>query len=289
MKESIKDLILILVGNFLVAVSVACFIIPNEILSGGLAGIAVALHPIFPFIDPTFLISVLTVSLFAIGSICLGKGFFLKTLISSICYPIMLNVLTLAVGDMKFTESPIIASLYSGIIVGLGVGIVFRTGSSTGGVDIPALLMEKYLHIPLSNACMMIDAATVLLGISTYSIEAALIGLISVFASSFMIDQAISFGGQKTKSVMIISEYYEEILKEVSEKVNRGATILHGEGGYTRQNKEVLLVVVDNKQYPKLSKIINEIDDHAFLIVQDAHEVNGNGFTYYKELENIMK
>ncbi len=287
MKDTIVNVILILVGNFFVALSVACFIVPNEILSGGVAGVAVALHPIFPFVDTTLLINIITISLFLVGSLLLGKSFFLKTLLSTLCYPVFLSLLTYLVQGRPLTDSPIIASLYSGIFVGLGVGIVFRTGSSTGGMDIPALLMEKYLHIPLSTACLIIDGLTVILGISTYSLEAALVGLISVYASSFMIDKAISFGGQKTKSVMIISSHYEAMLKAIIAEIDRGATLLHAQGGYTREDREVVLVVIDNKQYPKLNKLINEIDPNAFLVVQDAQEVTGNGFTYYKELEKI--
>lgn len=287
MKDSLLNIIMILVGNFFVAVSVACFIVPNAILSGGVAGVAVALRPLLPFVDTTFLISALTVFLFVLGAFLLGKSFFLKTLLSTLCYPVFLNILTYFVQGRTFTESPILASLYSGIFVGLGVGIVFRTGSSTGGMDIPALLMEKYLHMPLSTACMILDGVTVILGISTYSIEAAMIGLISVYVSSMVIDRAISYGGQKTKSVMIISDHYEAMLKAITDEVDRGATLLHAEGGYTRENREVVLVVVENKQYPKLNKVINDIDPNAFLIVQDAHEVTGNGFTYYKELEKF--
>lgn len=289
MKDSVLNVVLILLGNFFVAVSVECFIVPNEILSGGLAGLAVALTPIFPVIDTTIFISIMTVVLFFVGALALGKPFFFKTLLSTFCYPIFLNLLNFFLDGKIFTTSPILASLYSGIFVGLGVGLVFRTGSSTGGMDIPPLLMEKYLHIRLAFACMVVDGLTVMLGVTTYSIEAALIGLISVYTSSVMIDKVISFGGQKTKSVMIISEHYEKLLKVISEEIDRGATLLHGEGGYTREDKEVLLVVVENKQYPKLNKLVNEVDDKAFLIVQDAHEVTGNGFTYYRELENITR
>ena len=286
-KDTVLNIILILVGNFFVALSVSCFIVPNEILSGGVAGVAVALHPILPFIDTTLLINAITIGLFLVGSVLLGRSFFLKTLLSTLCYPIFLSGLTYLVQGRPLTESPILASLYSGVFIGLGVGIVFRTGSSTGGMDIPALLMEKYLHIPLSTACLIIDGLTVVLGISTYSIEAALIGLISVYASSFMIDKAISFGGQKTKSVMIISNRYEEMLKAIIAEIDRGATLLHAQGGYTREEREVVLVVIDNKQYHKLNKLMKEIDPNAFLVVQDAQEVTGNGFTYYQELEKI--
>ena len=136
---------------------------------------------------------------------------------------------------------------------------------------------------------MIIDAATVILGVTTYSLNAALIGLISVYVSSVMIDYALSFGGQKTKSVIIISEHYEEILKRIDLDLERGSTILHGEGGYSREQKEVVLCVVENKQYPKLNILVKEIDPQAFLIVQDAHEIHGNGFTYFKELDNFSK
>lgn len=287
MKDTVLNILLILTGNFLLAVAVACFIVPNEILSGGVAGIAVALYPLFPFLDTTLLINVITVGLFLIGAVLLGRAFFIKTLLSTLSYPIFLSILTVMMQEKIITESPLLASLYSGILMGLGVGIVFRTGSSTGGMDIPSLLMEKYLHIPLPTACLILDAATVLLGITTYSVEAALIGLISVYSSSVMIDRAISFGGLKTKSVMVISDRYEAMLTRIIAEIDRSATILDAEGGYSRESKKVLLVVVENKQYPKLNLLVHEIDADAFLIVQDAYEVKGNGFTYYKELEDF--
>lgn len=289
MKNTLSEIFLIVLGNFFVAISVACFIVPNEILSGGVAGVSVALHPLIPFIDTTNMITILTIALFVIGSILLGKGFLFKTLLSTIVYPIILNVLTCFVAGRTFTDSAILASLYSGIFVGLGVGIVFRTGSSTGGMDIPALLMEKYLHMPLATACMILDGVTVVLGIATYGVEAAMIGLISVYVSSIVIDKAISFGDQKTKSVTIISDHYKELMVQIREKIDRGATLLHGEGGYTGQDREVLLVVIDSKQYAKFRKVVMEVDKNAFMIVQDAHEVNGNGFTYYKELEQFSR
>ena len=289
MKDTIVNIILICLGNFLLAVSVACFLVPNDILSGGVAGLAVALLPIIPSLNTTLFITIVTILLFIIGTILLGRGFFIKTLISTITYPVFLNILTVFMEGKMFTDNIIVASIYTGLFMGLGVGIVFRTGSSTGGMDIPALLMEKYLHVPLHIAVLIIDAITVILGIATYSVNAALIGLISVYVSSVMIDYAVSFGGQKTKSVMIISNYYEEMMKRIDVELERGMTLLHAEGGYRREDIEVLLCVVDNKQYPKLNMIVKDIDPYAFLIVQDAHEIHGNGFTYYKELEYFSK
>lgn len=284
MKNSILNIILILIGNFLLSVAITCLIVPNNILSGGLAGIAVALQPIFPFLDETTFISVATILLFIIGAISLGKEFLFKTLVSAISFPIFLHILEYLVGNQQFTDNPMLASIYAGALVGIGLGLVFRTNSSTGGVDILALLAEKYLKLPSHIGCMIIDGSIVILGITMYSIHDAMIGLLSVVVTSFMIDKTLSFGGQKAKSVLIISDLYEEILNRITSEIDRGATLLHGEGGYSRNGKEVILCVIESNQYPFLNKMISEIDPNAFLIVQDAQEVKGDGFTYYSDL-----
>lgn len=275
-----KNVFLILLGNLIVAFAVNSFIIPNDILSGGLAGIAVGLQPIFPWIDTNLFITIFTIVLFILGHFILGKEFTKGTIVSTICYPIELNILSYLLKDVSFTSNSILASIYTGIFVGIGIGLVVRTGSSTGGVDILALLFKKVFHLPVHIGLMIIDASTVILGILAHSFEAAMIGLISVYVASVMIDKVVSFGGQKTKSIIIISEKYEEVLKAIIEHLDRGATLLHGEGGYSRMNKEVILCVVENKQYPKLNQLVHEIDSKAFLVVQDAHEVKGNGFSY---------
>lgn len=283
MKKTILNILLILIGNFLLAVAVTCLIVPNNILSGGLAGVAVALQPILPFLDTTSFISISTIVLFIAGAICLGKDFLFKTLLSAISYPAFLYLLEYFLGNRQFTDNPMLSSIYTGVLAGVGIGLVFRTGSSTGGVDILAILAEKYLKLPSHIGCMLIDGSIVILGITMYSIHDAMIGLLSVVVTSIMIDKTLSFGGQKTKAVLIISDFYEEILAKIKIEMDRGATLLHGEGGYSRDVKEVILCVIENDQYPKFTNLVNEIDPKAFLVVQDAHEVKGDGFTYYSE------
>lgn len=277
-KSHLFDYLLVLVGNFLVAFAVAGFILPNNVLSGGLAGISVALYPVF-HIDPEFLITVLTFAFFIVGTLVLGKNFAVKTALSTIAYPFFLNMTTLFLGSRVLTTNPLLASLYGGVILGLGVGLVFRTGASTGGMDIPPLIVHKYTNIPLSTLVLITDGLTVLLGIATHSVEAALIGIISVWSSSFMVDKALSFGGQSTKSILIISEYTKEILDKIHTDLDRGATLLKAVGGYSGEEKDVILVVIMNKQYPMLNKLVIGIDPNAFMIVEDAKEVKGNGFT----------
>lgn len=279
MKRNLWNLGQILIGNFILALGVSCFVVPNNILSGGVAGVSIALEPLIPFISPNNMITLLTIVLFIFGGIFLGKGFFFKTLISTIVYPLFVYIISFFMQGALITENALLASLYSGILSGAGVGIVFRTGASTGGMDIPALIIHKWTNIPLSTVVMVIDGLTVLLGITTHSLEAAMIGLISVWSCSYVIDWVLSYGGQKTKSIMIISDHYDELIGQIRNELDRSSTLLEAEGTYTREKKKVLLVVVENKQYPILNRLILSVDPNAFIIVQDAHEIQGNGFT----------
>ena len=279
MKRNLWNLGQILIGNFILALGVSCFVVPNNILSGGVAGVSIALEPLIPFISPNNMITLLTIVLFIFGGIFLGKGFFFKTLISTIVYPLFVYIISYFMQGALITENALLASLYSGILSGAGVGIVFRTGASTGGMDIPELIIHKWTNIPLSTVVMVIDGLTVLLGITTHSLEAAMIGLISVWSCSYVIDWVLSYGGQKTKSIMIISDHYDELIGQIRNELDRSSTLLEAEGTYTREKKKVLLVVVENKQYPILNRLILSVDPNAFIIVQDAHEIQGNGFT----------
>ena len=197
MKNSITNILYILIGNFILAVGVICFTIPNDILCGGLAGVAVALKPILPFLDTTDFVSISTIVLFIIGALCLGKAFLFKSLISTICFPIFLYLLEYFLGNTVFVENRILSSVFVGILSGIGIGLVFIAKSSTGGMDILAILGEKYLKIPVHIGCFILDGATVLLGITMYSLKDAFIGLISVIITSIMINKTIQLHRKK--------------------------------------------------------------------------------------------
>lgn len=283
MKEFMKETLMIIFGNFIIAVGVTYFILPLDILSGGVAGIAVALKPVF-HIEPALLINVLTIGLYLLGVCVLGKKFAIKTILSTIIYPIFITLFTISASNVHITNNTILASLYGGICIGVGIGCVFRVGASTGGMDIPPLVINKYTRIPLPTLVMAVDGATVVLGASVYGIEAAMIGLISVWICGKMIDKVITLGGQDAKNVMIISEKHEELMKEIYLNINRGATILHAQGGYTRTSKPVIMTVIVKKQFPILNRIIASVDPEAFVIVSDVNEVQGEGFTYQEQL-----
>lgn len=281
-KEMFIDLLLILAGNVVLAFGVGIFVLPSSILTGGVAGVAVALEPFF-HIEPSLMINILTIALFLVGSLFLGKKFAINTVLSSILYPSLLTLIT-ANFHQVVTESAILNSIYAGVCIGAGVGLVFRSGASTGGMDIPPLIINKFTGIPLPTLVLITDGLTVCVGIMAYGLEAALIGLISVYISSMMVNKVLTIGGHDAKNVMIISNKHEEIMSSVYTEINRGATIIEATGGYTGERRPVIMVVVPKKQLPALHRLISHVDPEAFVVVTDTTEVQGLGFSYQEEL-----
>lgn len=282
-KELVMDVLQIVLGNMILSIGIGVFVLPLSILSGGVAGIAVALEPFF-HIEPALMINLLTVGLFLVGSLFLGKKFALNTILSAILYPTFLTFISHQVDMMYITDNALLASIYAGVCVGVGVGLVFRTGSSTGGMDIPPLVINKYTGIPLPTLVLITDGLTVCLGILSYGLEAALIGLVSVYISSGMINKVLTIGGHEAKNVMIISNKHVEIMNKIHTEINRGATILQATGGYSGEAKPVIMVVLPYKQFPTLNKLVMHIDPEAFVVVSDTTEVQGLGFTYEEEM-----
>ncbi|QRG86848.1 YitT family protein [Bulleidia sp. zg-1006] len=277
-RKVIKNLIFVVIGTFLLTVSVQFFILPYHILSGGVAGLAVAFNPFF-HIDETLFANVLVLVLFVIGAWTLGKEFAINTMVSSLLYPVFNGLLSHIALSVEIPT--ILASFYAGLIGGAGIGLVMRTGASTGGMDVPPLIVHKYFGVKVSTLVIITDGLTVLLGVAAYGLSAALIGLVSVFSAAAAIDRVLSYGqGSRAKSVQIISEHWEEIVLEVSQRLKRSATVIQSTGGFTKEVKPMVLCAVSDKQYSTLMAIINEIDDKAFVITTDASDMHGEGFTY---------
>ncbi len=277
MRQKIFDVFMVVLGNFFLALAVHVFILPYEILTGGVAGIAIAISKLTG-IQSDILITGLILVLYLLGSLFLGKKFTIHTLHSTILYPMFLAILNNF--ELVVHTEPLLASLYGGAIAGLGIGLTFRVGASTGGMDIPPLIIHKYTNIDLSKLVLTTDVLTVLFGWYVFNIEAVLIGFISVYASSFAIKKVLVFGDLEAYSVMIISDHYQELIKKIHIDLDRGSTLLSGKGSYSEKDKPVILSVITKTQYPLLVKLCNELDPHAFIIVNDATEVKGNGFSF---------
>ena len=275
-KKQIINSITVVVGTFILAIAVETFIIPYRILSGGVAGIAVALQPLL-HVSATLIANSVLIILLIIGSFILGKEFLKNTVLSCIAYPIFTSILS---GRVNVVVDPILASFYGGLIAGAGIGIVLKTGASTGGMDIPPLIINKLTGIKLSTLVLITDFLTVLLGLFVYDLSAVLLGLVSVFMTSVAISKVLTINGTVSKAVQIISVKYEDILKEIDAQLERGATLLQGYGSYTGEEKRIILCVVSERQYGTLIEIVKEIDPSAFIITTDATDMHGEGFTY---------
>lgn len=275
-KKQIVNSITVVVGTFILAIAVETFIIPYRILSGGVAGIAVALQPLL-HVSATLIANSVLIILLIIGGFILGKEFLKNTVLSCIAYPIFTSILS---GRVNVVVDPILASFYGGLIAGAGIGIVLKTGASTGGMDIPPLIINKLTGIKLSTLVLITDFLTVLLGLFVYDLSAVLLGLVSVFMTSVAISKVLTINGTVSKAVQIISVKYEDILKEIDAQLERGATLLQGYGSYTGEEKRIILCVVSERQYGTLIEIVKEIDPSAFIITTDATDMHGEGFTY---------
>ena len=277
LKQKGKDIVWVVAGNVVLALAVSMFILPYDILSGGVAGVAVALQPLIP-LPVTLMVNLLVVGLFIVGACFLGKDFAMKTILSSLIYPVFLTFFSGRVPVLDL--DPILASLYGGLLGGTGVGMALRTGASTGGMDIPPLIVHKLTHIEIAKLVLITDALTVLLGAFTYGLEAVLVGFVSVWASSVAIDKVLMFGGQQAKAIQIISDQYEQIIERIHSELERGTTLIEAQGGFTCEKRKIILVVITKNQYPALIEMVTAIDKEAFVIANDTHEVKGFGFSF---------
>ena len=277
--KKITSILLIEVGTLLMALSVGLFILPDKILTGGVAGITSLLAP-FISVSEDYMTIILNTSLFVLGSVFLGKEFFTNTLVYSVSYPFWLLFVTRVMPDIEPVD-PFLASLYGGLIGGVSMGIMFRNGGSSGGTDAIALILEKYFHIKVSDVIMMMDALTVLAGLYIYGLNSVLIGLVSVFLTTIAINYTMNiYGGVEAKKFEIISDKYDLIAKDIHEILKRGSTVLDVTGGYTGNEKKMLLVIVSEDQYNDVKQIIDKYDPTAFVIISEAKDVNGEGFTF---------
>ena len=279
--SKIREIFFVELGTFLFAFSIGIFILPGKILTGGVAGISSLLVSFIP-VDQDYLVIIINTALFIVGSIFLGKDFFTNTILHSVSYPVMLLLITRRFPIIEV--DPLLAAIYGGILGGIGLGIIFRNGGSSGGMDVVSLMLEKYCGFKLSYSIMAIDALTVLFGLYIYGLNAVLIGLISVYLTGFAMERTMDiYRGIVATKFEIISDKYLEI-NEAIKKMDRGTTILEAKGGYQYQDRKMLVVVVSNDQYNDVKAIIDEIDPNAFVIITETKDVNGEGFTYEPRL-----
>ena len=267
------------IGSALFALGFAMLLIPNDINTGGISGLAMILRELLGFGSIGTLTLLMNIPLFLIGGLKIGKRFFAGSLIGMVVSSVLMDLFAL----IPFaTPEPLIGGLYGGVLCGAGLGMVFMAGASTGGSDILVrLLKKKYRNLPIGSISIMFDAMVVLLtGLVFRDISKALYSGVVVFVCGQVID-AVVYRFDYSRVALIISKEHEKIAKAISDQLDRGATYLHGSGSYTHQNIEVVLAVVRKGQLAELKELVMDIDENAFVIVQEAHQVLGDGFAHY--------
>ncbi|MBR3891141.1 MAG: YitT family protein [Bacilli bacterium] len=277
MKERLINSLVIILGNTMLAIATSVFILPFNIDNGGLSGISVVLERWF---NPAVVIFVLNWVLFFLGLIFLKKDFALKTLLSTIVYPLVVNLIyytNLAGNVIKDLNDPLLASIMAAILIGTGLGLVYKVGGSTGGVDVISVMLHKYLGIKISHSTFMIDSIIVALGLFMVSVNSSLYGIICVIIASYLIE-VITIKGNSSYMMHIVSDKMELINDYIINELERGSTIISAKGGIRRDEKEMIEVIFNEKEYYKIKHEIQKIDKDAFLSVYKAVNVYGNGF-----------
>lgn len=279
--------LLVLVGNIVYAFTVKLFVLPSNLISCGTTGIAMVMEYFF-HIPMSGFILVFNVVMLGLGWWILGRKFAMTTVFSSIFYPVALEVLNKTLGDLVITENPVLNVLFAGLGLGFSLGLVIRGGASTGGMDIPPLILNRFFRIPVSASLWVFDFCVMTFQMAFHPLEDLLYGIILLITISATLNKVILFGTSRTE-VKIISARAEEIREGILSQVDRGCTLLHGESGYLHNPTEVILSIVSNHELPKIERLAREIDPDCFVIVNRVSEVWGRGFTYGKQHESPAK
>jgi len=274
MRNKIWNYIGITLGAFITALGMSVFLIPNKIASGGVSGLATVIHYTFGFKVGITMLAI-NIPLFCFGLKEFGLRFIYKTLYATVILSLFVDLLG------SFVTSPtsdlLLSSIYGGLVVGLGLGLVFRFGATTGGTDLAAQIIYRYLQISVGQTLLLIDGLVIVLAAFVFGIERALYAFLVVFLTAKVID-LIQEGEGFAKAVFIISDHGPAIGDTIIKDLNRGVTYLHGKGGFSGRSREIILVVVARSELSTLKNLVRAIDEQAFVMVANMNEVLGEGF-----------
>ena len=275
------SLLMVIGGNMLYALTVKLFLLPANLISCGTNGIALVMNH-YLHIPMTLFIFLFNTLMLSIGWMVLGRKFAMTTVISSVLYPVLLEALNRTLGDVAVTDNILLNTLFAGLGLGISLGIVMRAGASTGGMDIPPLILKKRFGIPVSASLWVFDFCILLTQMFFHKAEDLLYGIVLLLTISTALNKVMLLGTSRTE-VKIISEKSTEIRDAILSRVDRGVTMLYGAGGYSGKETEVIMSVISNYELPKIEQLARSIDPACFMIVSQVTEVWGRGFTYGKK------
>lgn len=277
----ILSVLMVIAGNILYTLSIKLFLLPANLMSCGTTGIALVINH-FLHIPITGFIFAFNATMLAAGWLILGRQFAMTTILSSVLYPVLLEFLNRILGDVVVTENILLNVLFAGMGLGVSLGIIMRAGAASGGMDIPPLVLKKYFHIPVSASLWMFDFCILLAQMFFHPLEDLLHGILLIIVISISLNKIMLLGTSRTE-VKIVSSKSELIRDAILSQVDRGVTLLHGAGGYSHVETEIILSIVSNYELPKIEQLARSIDPECFMIISRVSEVWGRGFSYGKK------
>lgn len=272
-----KKILLITAGNIMIAFAISTLILQHGIIAGGVSGLGSVIEH-YIHIPLSWTVGIINVSLFLIGFIFFGKEFAMKTLVSTFMFPVLLDFFNQQTIFHHLLSDTFLSSVLGGVMIGYGVGLILKSGGSTGGFDIVALLIEKYLHVPVSLTFNLIDITILLLQCLFHNFDQVIYGVVTVMLTAYIMNHTL-MSGKALAQIVIMSDHYHEIQRAILEQVNAGATLLHGTKAFSQKETNVILSVIPYRKLPLVKEAVKSIDDKAFVIVSQIEEVGGNGFT----------
>ena len=280
-RNKFLSVLMVIAGNILYTLSIKLFLLPANLMSCGTTGIALVVNH-FLNVPMSAFIFVFNVAMLAVGWVVLGRQFAMTTILSSLLYPLFLEILNRMLGDVVVTENILLNVLFAGMGLGISLGIVMRAGASTGGMDIPPLILKKFFRVPVSATLWAFDFCILLTQMFFHTMEDLLHGVLLLIVISISLNKVMLLGTSRTE-VKIISSKSGLIRDAVLSQVDRGVTMLHGAGGYSGTETEIIMSIVSNYELPKIEQLARSIDPDCFMIISRVSEVWGRGFSYGKK------
>ena len=291
LKKHMNTVFGVLVGNAILAFTVAAFIIPHGVIMGGATGIGLTIAHYVP-VDLSIIIFIVNSILFVLGAAVLGKKFAVATIASTFIYPTFLSIVQKIPGIDGLTDNLMLATLYAGALLGVGIGLIVRLGSSTGGTDIVALVLNKWFHIPVAGLLYVIDF--LVLGVQVFfsDTEQIMYGVLMLVLETAILNKVMLLG-QSQIQLFIISEEYEHIREKMLKELDAGVTMVHVETGYGQENQKGVLCIIPNRKLYSVKELVQSIDPKAFITITQINEVRGRGFSMervgYEEIPQDAK
>jgi uncharacterized membrane-anchored protein YitT (DUF2179 family) len=269
-RQFLWNLILITTGSCICALAVNGILIPRKFVSSGVTGIALIFHYIIPYLPVSVLYLLFNVPLFALGWKYVSRRFFIYSIIGTAVFSAAVEWIVVPI----HIQDPLLCSLLAGIIMGVGIGIILRSAGSSGGTDIISVMVQTRFSIRLGYTVLAFNSIVLAASAMLFSLEIALYTLIYMYVSSHILDLVVT-GLSQRKSVMIISKSQGDIIIKILKELNRGVTVIKGQGGYSGEPEDIIYTVIAFRDLASMKKLINKIDPHAFVVFSDTAEVMG--------------